>query len=62
MSIVIPDRLLPVSQEQLYRNTRIKINPRTGEVMEVCIASRPIYKTDNTVEARTGPERHRKGD
>lgn len=62
MSIIIPDRLLPVSKEQLYRNTRIKINPRTGEVMECCIASRPIYKTDKTVEARTGPERHRKGD
>lgn len=62
MSIIIPDRLLPVSREQLYRNTRIKINPRTGEVMECCIASRPIYKTDKTVEARTGPERHRKGD
>ncbi len=62
MSIIIPDRLLPVSKEQLYRNTRIKINPRTWEVMECCIASRPIYKTDKTVEARTGPERHRKGD
>lgn len=62
MSIVIPDRLLPVSQEQLYRNTRIKINPRTGEVMEVCIASRPIYKTDKTVEARMGPVKRRKGD
>lgn len=62
MSIVIPDRLLPVSKEQLYRNTRIKINPRTGEVMEVCIASRPIYKTDKTVEARTGPEKRCKGD
>lgn len=59
MAIVIPERLLPLPMEQVYTNSRAKINPRTGEVMEICTASRAIYKARKDVVERRPEGRKR---
>lgn len=47
--------LVPLSQEEVYTNGRLKINPRNGEIMECLVASRPIFKTTDSVELRKTP-------
>lgn len=36
--------LEPLSHGEVYTNGRLKINPRTGDIMEIVKASRPVFK------------------
>lgn len=47
----------PLTFTEVYTDGRIKINPRTGEIVEAVLASRPIFKADKYAEPRDKPER-----
>lgn len=47
----------PLTFTEVYTDGRIKINPRTGEIVEAVLASRPIFKADRYAEPRDKPER-----
>ena len=44
--------LRPLRQSDVYADGRVLINPRTGEIMEAVLASRPIFKRLGGVEPR----------
>lgn len=44
--------LSPLTSDQVYTKCRLKINPRTGEILEAVEASRPIFKALSGVEER----------
>lgn len=48
----ISENLLPLTAEEVYVNGRLKVNPKTGEVLEKVIASRPIFRAVQGVEPR----------
>lgn len=49
--------LKPLSFHEVYSDGCIKINPRTGEIVEAVLASRPIFKVDKYAEPRERIER-----
>lgn len=48
----IPEKLLPLTSDEVYVNGRLKINPKTGEVLEKVVASRAIFRAVDGVELR----------
>lgn len=52
----IQSALTPLTFAEVYTNCRMKIDPRTGEAVEIVLASRPIFKAED-VEAREKTER-----
>lgn len=42
--------LLRMSESDVFKNGRVKYNPRTGEIMEYVIASRPIFRANSAAE------------
>lgn len=53
------EAFLPVSQSELFCNARIKVNPRTGDVLEAMVADRMIFRPSGW-EARKGSQKPRK--
>jgi len=44
--------LLRISEAEVFTNARMKLDPQTGECISICVASRPIFKADDFLEAR----------
>lgn len=47
----------PLTLKDVYTDGQIKINPRTGEIVEAVLASRPIFKADRYAEPRDKADR-----
>lgn len=53
--------LKPLTQAEVYTSTRYKVNPKTGDLLEVVTASRPVFKAIASAEPISAPGRARKG-
>lgn len=53
--------LFSLTQEEVYTNARLKVNPKTGEIMECLVASRPIFKVQAVEERSAGSRKPRRG-
>lgn len=42
--------LTPLTYDEVYCNGRMKVNPRTGEIMECVVSSRPVFRAVAAVE------------
>lgn len=53
----LKEYLKPLSFNDVYADGRVKINPKTGEIREAVLASRPIFKADKWAEPREKAEK-----